>query len=76
MGALAIADLVLGLFGKFNLGAEEALRFWRAVKQKNPDFPDRTDAEVIDIMTNQFKSNREAAQAALDALNAKDDDHN
>jgi hypothetical protein len=68
MGALAIADLVLGLMGKINLGAEEGLRFWRAVKQKNPDLPDRTDAEVIDVMTNQFKQNRMSAQATLDAL--------
>lgn len=71
MGALAIADLVLGLMGKINLGAEEGLRFWRAVKTNNPDLPDRTDAEVIDVMTNQFTSNKEAALASLAALDNK-----
>jgi hypothetical protein len=68
MGALAIADLILGLMGKINLGAEEGLRFYRAVKQQNPDMPDRTDAEIIEQMTQNFRNNREAAQAALDAL--------
>lgn len=70
MGALAIADLILGLMGKINLGAAEGLRFWRAVKQQNPDLPDRTDEEVIDMMTSQFTANKEAALASLAALDA------
>lgn len=68
MGILAIADMVLALMGKINIGAEEGLRFWNAVRQENPDLPDRTDAEVIDVMTNQFRSNRDSAQASLDGL--------
>jgi hypothetical protein len=71
MGILAIADMVLALMGKINIGAEEGLRFYRAVRQENPDLPERTDAEVIDVMTNQFTSNKESAQDSLDALDGK-----
>ena len=68
MGALAIADLVLKLMGKINLGLEEGRRFYDAVRVNNPDMPERTDAEVIETMKAKFTSNKQIAEAARAAL--------
>lgn len=73
MGALAIADLILGLMGKLNVGVEEGLRFYRAVKQKNNDLPERTDMEVIEIMRAGFQGNVDDIKASLDALHSTDE---
>lgn len=69
MGILAALDLGLKIIERLQLGTEAGLRFYQAVKAKHPnDVPDKTDAEVIEMMKGGFQSNIDDINSTLDAL--------
>jgi hypothetical protein len=71
MQVLAALELGLKIIEKLQLGAEEGLRFYNAVRNAHPqDVPEMTDAEVIAKMKGQFTANINDIDATLAALRA------